>query len=217
MFEDLFLRKKPIPEKLMAYGFSENLTYETPILNGDFRLRIQITPEGAVDTDLTEVETGEPYTLYKTSAAGSFVGEVRGAIETVLADVAERCWEPSVFRSPQIERLEAHAREAHGDRLEFLWPKFPDNAILRRQDTGKWYAVIMTVSGRKIGLDTDAVLEIVDLRMDPNRREELLSREHYYPGWHMNKKSWYTLVLDGRVPDKELFRRMAESYELAKA
>ena len=72
-------------------------------------------------------------------------------------------------------------------------------------------------TGRKIGLDTDAILEIVDLRMDPAKREELLTREHYYPGWHMNKNSWYTLVLDGRVPDEELFRRMAESYELAKA
>ena len=32
----------------------------------------------------------------------------------------------------------------------------------------------------------------------------------------MNKKSWYTVVLDESVPDEELQRRIQESYELAK-
>ncbi|MGN1104647.1 MAG: MmcQ/YjbR family DNA-binding protein, partial [Candidatus Coproplasma sp.] len=40
--------------------------------------------------------------------------------------------------------------------------------------------------------------------------------ENYYPGWHMNKKSWYTLVLDGSVSDDEITERIKESYALAK-
>jgi len=41
------------------------------------------------------------------------------------------------------------------------------------------------------------------------------SRKNYYPGWHMNKKSWYTIVLNGSVPNDELRERITESYELA--
>ena len=43
MFEDIFLRKKLIPEKLLQYGFqSINDTYHftTEILNGNFILTI---------------------------------------------------------------------------------------------------------------------------------------------------------------------------------
>ena len=36
-----------------------------------------------------------------------------------------------------------------------------------------------------------------------------------YPGWHMNKKHWYTVVPDGALPLDELCRRVDESYRLA--
>lgn len=51
--------------------------------------------------------------------------------------------------------------------------------------------------------------------MDPKEAEEILSRANYYPGWHMNKKSWYTLILDGSISDGELKERLRESYRLA--
>ena len=51
--------------------------------------------------------------------------------------------------------------------------------------------------------------------LDPKEAEEILSRANYYPGWHMNKKSWYTLILDGSISDGELKERLRESYRLA--
>lgn len=95
-------------------------------------------------------------------------------------------------------------------------PKSPDNAIWRRKDSQKWYGAILTVNGQKIGLNTDKIVEIVDLRMKAENRDQILSKEHYYPGWHMNKKSWYTIVFDDGITDEEIKRRITESYELAK-
>ncbi|MCD7772282.1 MAG: hypothetical protein LUH23_09410 [Oscillospiraceae bacterium] len=31
----------------------------------------------------------------------------------------------------------------------------------------------------------------------------------------MNKKSWFTVILDDEIPDEELFQRVRESHELA--
>lgn len=31
----------------------------------------------------------------------------------------------------------------------------------------------------------------------------------------MNKKSWYTVILEDEIPDEELFQRVRESFELA--
>lgn len=34
------------------------------------------------------------------------------------------------------------------------------------------------------------------------------------PGWHQNKEHWNTVILDGNVPDEEIRRMIAESYDL---
>lgn len=219
MFEDIFKRKKCNKEKMSAYGFiikDGKWIYETNIIDGTFRLSVFVTENEDVDTDLTEIENGEPYVLYKTNASGTYVGEIRAAVETVLIDIANACYEPSVFRTNQARMAIEYVRKKYGDELEFLWTKFPDNAVWRRKDNHKWYGAILTVNGRKIGLNTDKIVEIIDLRMEAANRDNILSKKYYYPGWHMNKKSWYTLVLDDCISDEEMKLRITESYELAK-
>lgn len=34
------------------------------------------------------------------------------------------------------------------------------------------------------------------------------------PGYHLNKKYWNSIILDGTVPDKDIERMIEESYEL---
>lgn len=219
MFESIFLIKKQIPEKLTVYGFLEEngqFLYKKEILDGEFTLTVRILEDETVNTDLVEKETGEPYVLYKTNASGAFVGEVRIAIEQVLEEIAEHCYETAVFQSRQAQMVCEFIRNTYGDELEFLWPKSPKNAVWRRKDSRKWYGAVLTTAGNKVGLETSDIVEIIDLRMKKEQAEEVLARKHYYPGWHMNKKSWYTVVLDESVPDEELQRRIQESYELAK-
>lgn len=219
MFEDIFKRKKCNIEKMSAYGFiikDGKEIYETNIIDGAFRLSVLVAENGDVDTNLIEVENGEPYVLYKTNASGIYVGEIRAAVEKVLIDIANACYETSVFKTNQAQMAIEYVRKKYGDELEFLWTKFPDNAVWRRKDNQKWYGAVLTVSGRKIGLNTDKIVEIIDLRMEAENRENILSKKHYYPGWHMNKKSWYTLVFDDCISDEEMQMRITESYELAK-
>ena len=100
MFEDIFLRKKLIPTKLMQYGFqsiNETYSFTTEILNGDFILTITFDEQSTVDTSLTEKDTDEGYVLYKTPAQGSFVGEIRAAITQILEDIANKCFKVSIF------------------------------------------------------------------------------------------------------------------------
>lgn len=205
-------------ERLSAYGFEEDIagwSYKTEIMDGKFTLYVHINQDGNGDTNLIEKETGDAYVLYKTNATGPYVGEIRKTIEEVLRDIADKCYEPSVFRANQSLMLIEYVRETYGDELQFLWQKFPDNAIWRRKDSKKWYGVIGALIGSKIGLASDRIVEIVVLRMRPEHKEELLTREDYYPGWHMNKKNWYTILLDAGVPDEELCQRIDESYQLA--
>ena len=64
-----------------------------------------------------------------------------------------------------------------------------------------------------VSLDEDLS---INLKCEPSFALEL--RERYAsvtPGYHMNKKHWNTVSLDGSVPDKEIFSWIDHSYELA--
>ena len=55
----------------------------------------------------------------------------------------------------------------------------------------------------------------VSLKCDPEWAE--LLRKAYdavQPGYHLNKKHWNTLVLDGSIPDDELDELVEHSYQL---
>ena len=63
-------------------------------------------------------------------------------------------------------------------------------------------------------LDVDT-FESVNLKCDPERAIEL--RERYAavePGYHMNKKHWNTVRMDGSIPDALIREWVDDSYEL---
>jgi predicted DNA-binding protein (MmcQ/YjbR family) len=54
----------------------------------------------------------------------------------------------------------------------------------------------------------------INLKCDPELALEL--RERYSavtPGYHMNKKYWNTIMINGTIPDKEVFSWIDHSYE----
>lgn len=220
MFETVFRRKKLDKNELEKHGFihnGESYLLQQEIMDHSFTLYITIGENEIPETKLIEKETNEEYILYKTEAQGTFVGTVRTEIENILYQIANTCYETAIFKTRQAQMLIDYVRRTYGDELEFLWTKFPDNAVWRRKDNKKWYGAILSVQRNKLGLDSDEIVEIIDLRLQPELMAEQLANENYYPGWHMNKKSWYTMILDGSISDKELCQRVSESYKLAKS
>ena len=58
----------------------------------------------------------------------------------------------------------------------------------------------------------------VSLKCDPNRAVILRTRHAAItPGYHLNKRHWNTVALDGSVPDEELLELIDHSYELVVA
>lgn len=219
MFEEIFQYKKFNTAALQAYGFQrdgENYKYQTEIFDGEFLLNVTVGKIGLPMTSLTEKSTGAEYVLYKTDAVGAFVGRVRAAVTEVLSDIAAHCCETAIFSGIQTIKLITYVREKYGDQPEHLWKESPQNAIFRRKDFRKWYGVLMTVSRRKFGMDSEKTVEILDLKMPPEKLKNLVDYKRYYPGWHMNKKHWYTVILDGSVPFEEICRRIDESYSSVK-
>lgn len=205
--------------KLLSYGFesSDNgYVYCCNLSDVQMKLTVTVTADGKVYTDISD-SFGDEYVLHRVAdAQGTFVGSVRMWTEAVLDDISDRCFESDVFKTEQAKAVIDYVCEKYGDELEFLWQKFPDNAVWRRNDTAKWYGALMTVSARKLGIESDENIEIIDLRISPEDMKKTIDNKKYYPGYHMNKKHWYTICLDGSVSTEEICRRIDESFLLAK-
>ena len=55
----------------------------------------------------------------------------------------------------------------------------------------------------------------LNVKADPQWRDFWRSTyASVIPGWHQNNSHWYTIILDGTVPEQEIQRMIAESYDL---
>jgi len=84
--------------------------------------------------------------------------------------------------------------------------------ILRIIQEGGQYPGIGGQYHRNIHADTSFS---INLKCDPQKGLEL--REHYncvQPGYHMNKKHWNTILVDGSVTDELLREWIDQSYNL---
>lgn len=62
-------------------------------------------------------------------------------------------------------------------------------------------------------IDSDGLW--INLKCDPFLSLELRSRySQITPGYHMNKKHWNTVYIDGTIPDSEILELIDHSYEL---
>ncbi len=217
MDNDFYKYKKPDYEKLVKYGFIKKKTayeYSTDIVDGEFCMTVKIN-NNVIKTFVTEKETGEEYTLHLTNSEGTFIGRVRDEYNSVLQDIAENCYNIGVFRFEYSYKVIDYVRQKYGDEVEYLWEKFPDNAVARRKDNSKWYLAILTVGRDKLGFKSKEKVEVIDLRADADELQEMIKQENIFPGYHMNKKHWITYVLDGSTDIKEIYKRIDDSYKLA--
>lgn len=219
MTEIIFKNRKPNINKLLCFGFSEKsgaYCYSAKLIDGQMTMNVVVFPDGKVSTEIIDNELTEEYTLHLVNAAvGSFVGQVKTEYEAMLEEISAKCFDSDVFRSEQAKAVIAYVRDTYNDELEYLWQKFPDNAVVRRKDNQKWYAALLTVSLRKLGFNCDGKVEILDLRMKPEDVQSFVDGKKYLPGYHMNKKHWITICLDGTLSMEEICQRIDESYILA--
>ncbi len=55
----------------------------------------------------------------------------------------------------------------------------------------------------------------INVKVDPEWRDFWRNvYESVKPGWHQNKEHWNTIILDGSIPDRDIKRMIAESYDL---
>ena len=67
--------------------------------------------------------------------------------------------------------------------------------VLRHAESRKWYALVMRVSRRKLGLSSDEVTDVVNLKLPCELFGSFGASDGVYPAYHMNKLHWISVIL----------------------
>ena len=91
-----------------------------------------------------------------------------------------------------------------------------ETAVFRHSDNRKWFALSMQVSRRKFGLDSDEVVDVVNLKLPTEMFGSFGEADGVYPAYHMNKLHWISVLLSDAPNDVVQFL-VNVSFEVTKA
>ncbi|MDO4617120.1 MAG: MmcQ/YjbR family DNA-binding protein [Lachnospiraceae bacterium] len=112
------------------------------------------------------------------------------------------------------EEVLTYIKEKYDLEKVHVFPKYPDYYVVRHHDSKKWFVLFMEVERKKLGLTGSGSVQCINVKADPDFIHFVAGTPGYLPGYHMNHKSWMTLLLDGSVSGKEIRNCIDNSFFL---
>ena len=70
----------------------------------------------------------------------------------------------------------------------------------------------MNIDKSKLGINSTGEIEIINIKLESDEIRYLLKQDGFYPAYHMNKKSWITVILNNTVSDENIMSLIEKSY-----
>ena len=105
-----------------------------------------------------------------------------------------------------------HCANTYNTPPDYPFDDLFETAVLRHADNRKWYAIVMCVSRRKFGLDSDEMIDVVNLKLPTEMFGSFGAADGVYPAYHMNKLHWISVLLPD-APDDVVWFLVNVSFE----
>ena len=90
-----------------------------------------------------------------------------------------------------------YARERYGVMPDAPWLDDPESLVLRHGDNKKWFGLLMSIPGKRLGLKNSGIVQVLNVKADPNLISAFIDGESFFPAYHMNREHWLSILLDG--------------------
>ena len=114
------------------------------------------------------------------------------------------------------QQLFEYCLNTYGTSPDYPFDEDFETAVLRHTDNRKWYAIVMRVSRSKFGLESDEVVDVVNLKLPTEMFGSFGAADGVYPAHHMNKLHWISVLLPN-APDDVVQFLVNVSFEVTKA
>ena len=200
-------------KRAIAYGFSRTeagleLKKELP---GVGLYAVFVIAGKSFEVNVFDADTDEEYLPFNVlDNITGFVTGIREQVEDLVQEIKEKC----LLNSNMKLRLMEYCERKFGTEPEAPWEDSPDAYTFKTAKRNKWYALFMTIPYKSLGLVAKGTLDVVNIKLPPEKVLDLIDRVHFYPAYHMNKKHWITVVLDKEVDEPLVQQLLDESYGL---
>ena len=200
-------------KRAIAYGFSRTeagleLKKELP---GVGLYAVFVIAGKSFEVNVFDADTDEEYLPFNVlDNITGFVTGIREQVEDLVQEIKEKC----LLNSNMKLRLMEYCERKFGTEPEAPWEDSPDAYTFKTAKRNKWYALFMTIPYKSLGLVAKGTLDVVNIKLPPEKVLDLIDRVHFYPAYHMNKKHWITIVLDKEVDEPLVQQLLEESYGL---
>ncbi len=216
---DIELKNREINfNKLLEYGFKKEQNkylYKEKICNNQFEIIVEVLNNNMTSKLIDAINKEEYILVDIKDSIGEFVGKVREEYDKIIQDIIDKCTSMNIFKSMEAKEIISYIKNKYQDELEYLWDKFPENAIWRNKQNNKWYGLIMIIDENKLGIKGNKKIEIIDLRYPKDDIKNIVDNKKIFKGYHMNKNNWITIKLDGSVTLKEIYNLIDISYNIS--
>lgn len=198
---DIFKRYVPIKDKLIEYGFIYNentytLKKQLPI--DSFYYVLSICGKDIIG-NVYDGFDNIPYNNFRVvNATGEFVNKIKDVYISSLLDIREKCFKEKYFIFDQSNRITDAIINKYDIKPEFLW-KDSNFGVFRNNNSDKWFGLIMNIDYSKIDSTKSGEIEVINIKV--NDSKEYLNVNGIYSAYHMNKKSWISIILDDTLTD----------------
>ena len=114
------------------------------------------------------------------------------------------------------QELFQYCMDTYGTSPDYPFDEDFETAALRHAGNRKWYAIVMRVSRRKFGFESDEVIDVVNLKLPTEMFGSFGADDGIYPAYHMNKLHWISVLLPDAPADTLSFLVHA-SFEATRA
>ena len=212
----IFRSAKIKKESLEAAGFKttdeNSYSMNQTVSNGAFNTDITLSlSEQTLTVHLFDSATGERYALFDMpNSHGAFVASLREEVQQLIDEIKSKCFETSDLKDDYI----AWIKTQFGAEPDYPWPDDAPYSFVFRCPNEKWFALVMRIKYRQLGLTGDEEVWVVNMKASQNEIPNLIDKKSIFPAWHMNKKHWITVLLTAATDFEKLCELTQKSYEL---
>lgn len=109
----------------------------------------------------------------------------------------------------------SYCLNTYGTSPDYPFDEDFETAVLRHGENRKWYEIVMKVSRRKFGFDSDEVIDGVNLKLPTEMFGSFGTAAGVYPAYHTNKLHWISVLLPD-TPDDVVRFLVNVSFEATK-
>lgn len=112
------------------------------------------------------------------------------------------------------EEIIEYIKSTYNVTPENLWLKWPNYMVFRNNANKKWFGIIMDVERKTLNLQGEGKIDIMCVKCNPSDLFFLLNEKGFLPAYHLNKKNWVTIMLDGQADINKVFYMLDLSYKI---